>query len=73
MIYCIGALPEMDHQLGCGICTIIGVLKPAPIVGFTPVHQAVTEISGVHYFVHILYPPKTWKHGLRNFKISALI
>jgi hypothetical protein len=33
MIYCIGALPEMDHQLGCGICTIISVLKPAPIVG----------------------------------------
>ncbi len=29
----LGALPEMDHRSGCGVSTVISVLKPAPIVG----------------------------------------
>jgi hypothetical protein len=35
----------MDHKLGCGICTVISVLKPVSIVGLTRVYQAVTETS----------------------------
>jgi hypothetical protein len=31
--YYIGAVVEMYHKLGCGICTVISVLKPSTIIG----------------------------------------
>ncbi len=31
--YYIGAVVEMYHKLGCGICTVISVLKPSQIIG----------------------------------------